>query len=221
MLELIETWGYVAVFAGAFFEGETVLIIGGFLASGGHLELASVILSGFLGGLAGDQFFFYVGRARGRRLIERRESWRPRLQRIEGILERHGTLLMLGYRFMYGVRLVTPLVLGAFGVARLRFLVLNLINAAVWSALIASLGYAFGQVVAQMVRAGAALRAHHRHPARARRPWSLALIPRARAPSPCRRGGDGDRASRLAPHASGVSPTRTSKKKAGSLGEPA
>jgi len=150
MLELIETWGYVAVFAGAFFEGETVLIIGGFLASGGHLELASVILSGFLGGLAGDQFFFYVGRARGRRLIERRESWRPRLQRIEGILERHGTLLMLGYRFMYGVRLVTPLVLGAFGVARLRFLVLNLINAAVWSALIASLGYAFGQVVAQM-----------------------------------------------------------------------
>jgi len=150
MLELIETWGYVAVFAGAFFEGETVLIIGGFLASGGHLELASVMLSGFLGGLAGDQFFFYVGRARGRRLIERRESWRPRLQRIEGILERHGTLLMLGYRFMYGVRLVTPLVLGAFGVARLRFLVLNLINAAVWSALIASLGYAFGQVVAQM-----------------------------------------------------------------------
>ena len=150
MLELIETWGYVAVFAGAFFEGETVLIIGGFLASGGHLELGSVILSGFLGGLAGDQFFFYVGRARGRRLIERRESWRPRLQRIEGILERHGTLLMLGYRFMYGVRLVTPLVLGAFGVARLRFLVLNLINAAVWSALIASLGYAFGQVVAQM-----------------------------------------------------------------------
>ena len=150
MLELIETWGYAAVFAGAFFEGETVLIIAGFLASGGHLELAYVILSGFLGGLAGDQFYFYLGRARGRRLIERRESWRPRLQRIESILERHGTLLMLGYRFMYGVRLVTPLVLGAFGVGRLRFLTLNLINAAVWSALIASLGYAFGQVVAQM-----------------------------------------------------------------------
>lgn len=150
MLELIATWGYAAVFAGAFFEGETVLIIAGFLASGGHLNLVSVILSGYLGGVAGDQFYFYVGRARGRLLIERRESWRPRLQRIESILARHGTLLMLGYRFMYGLRIVTPLVLGAFGVARLRFLAFNLLNAAVWAALIAGLGYAFGEVAARM-----------------------------------------------------------------------
>jgi membrane protein DedA with SNARE-associated domain len=150
MQELIATWGYAAVFTGAFLEGETVLIIAAFLASGGHLELASVIVSGFAGGLAGDQFYFYVGRARVRQLIERRESWRPRLQRIEAILARHGTLLMLGYRFMYGVRLVTPLVLGAFGIARLRFLACNLVNAAVWSAAIASLGYVFGEVVAQM-----------------------------------------------------------------------
>ena len=150
MLELIETYGYLAVFIGAFFEGETVLIIAGFLASNGHLDLASVILFGFLGGLAGDQLYFYIGRARGRPLIERRESWRPRTQRIEQILARHGTLLMLGYRFMYGLRLVTPLVLGAFGVPRLRFLAFNLINAAVWSALISGLGYGFGEVVAQM-----------------------------------------------------------------------
>ena len=150
MLDLIETWGYAAVFAGAFFEGETVLIIAGFLASGAHLDLVFVILSGYLGGIAGDQFYFYLGRARGRRLIERRESWRPRLQRIESVLARHGTLLMLGYRFVYGFRLVTPLVLGAFGVARLRFLAFNLVNAAVWSALIASLGYAFGEVAARL-----------------------------------------------------------------------
>ena len=57
---------------------------------------------------------------------------------------------MLGYRFIYGFRLVTPLVLGAFGVARLRFLAFNLVNAAVWSALIASLGYAFGEVATRL-----------------------------------------------------------------------
>jgi membrane protein DedA with SNARE-associated domain len=156
VLELIATYGYLAVFIGAFFEGETVLVIAGFLASSGHLELASVMLFGFLGGVAGDQLYFYIGRARGRPLIERRESWRPRTQRIEQILARHGTLLMLGYRFMYGLRLVTPLVLGAFGIARLRFLAFNLVNAAVWSTLIAGLGYGFGEVVAQMF-------AHVRH----------------------------------------------------------
>ena len=150
MLELIEKYGYLAVFVGAFFEGETVLVIAGFLASTGHLDLAYVILFAFFGGLAGDQFYFYIGRAQGRPLLERRASWRPRAERIERILARHGTLLMLGYRFMYGLRLVTPLVLGAFGVARLRFLVFNLINASVWAVLIAGLGYLFGEVVAQM-----------------------------------------------------------------------
>ena len=150
MLDLIEHYGYLAVFAGAFVEGETLLVIAGFLASGGHLELASVVLFGFLGGLAGDQCYFYLGRAGGRSLLERRASWRPRLDRIERILERHGTLLMLGYRFMYGVRLVTPLVLGAFGVSRLRFLAFNLVNASVWAAAVASLGYAFGEVITRM-----------------------------------------------------------------------
>jgi membrane protein DedA with SNARE-associated domain len=150
MIDLIAKYGYLAVFVGAFFEGETVLVIAGFLASGGHLDVASVMLFGFLGGVAGDQFYFYIGRARGRPLIERRESWRPRTELIERILARHGTLLMLGYRFMYGLRLVTPLVLGAFGVARLRFLAFNLVNATVWSALIVGLGYLFGEVVAQM-----------------------------------------------------------------------
>lgn len=150
MLDLIEHYGYWAVFAGAFVEGETLLVIAGFLASGGHLELASVMLFGFLGGLAGDQCYFYLGRSGGRSLLERRASWRPRLERIERILARHGTLLMLGYRFMYGVRLVTPLVLGAFGVSRLRFLAFNLINASVWAVAISTLGYAFGEVIAKM-----------------------------------------------------------------------
>jgi membrane protein DedA with SNARE-associated domain len=162
MLELIEHYGYFAVFVGAFFEGETVMVIAGFLASTGHLQLAGVFVSGILGGIAGDQFYFYLGRTRGRPLLERRESWRPRMVRIEGILARHGTLLMLGYRFMYGLRLITPLVLGAFGVERLRFLLLNLVNASVWSAVVTGLGYAFCEVMTQMFK-------HVRH-------YELALV---------------------------------------------
>jgi membrane protein DedA with SNARE-associated domain len=147
MLELIEEYGYLAVFLGAFVEGETVLVIAGFLASGGHLEMAAIIASGFAGGLAGDQTYFYLGRARGRSLLEHRESWRPRVAKLEALFIRHAILLMLGYRFMYGVRLVTPMFLGAFGVARLRFLAYNVVNASVWAALIAGLGYAFGEMM--------------------------------------------------------------------------
>jgi membrane protein DedA with SNARE-associated domain len=147
MLELIENYGYVAVFAGAFLEGETLLVIAGFLASGGYLDLPAIIACGFAGGLAGDQTYFYLGRARGRHFLEHRASWRPRVAWLEGFFTRHARLLMLGYRFMYGVRIVTPMFLGAFRVGRLRFLAYNVINASVWATIVVGLGYLFGEVV--------------------------------------------------------------------------
>jgi membrane protein DedA with SNARE-associated domain len=148
MIELIEKYGYVAVFVGAFLEGETLLVIAGFLAaSGGYLDLGAIIACGFAGGLAGDQTYFYLGRARGRQFLDHRESWRPRVAWLEALFTRHATLLMLGYRFMYGVRLVTPMFLGAFRVGRLRFLAFNVVNASAWATIVVGLGYLFGEVV--------------------------------------------------------------------------
>ncbi|HYB20914.1 MAG TPA: hypothetical protein VEH09_08285 [Thermodesulfobacteriota bacterium] len=36
---LFDTYGYWAILVGTFFEGETVLILGGFVASQGYLNL--------------------------------------------------------------------------------------------------------------------------------------------------------------------------------------
>jgi len=52
---LIEHYGYAAVFAGSFAEGESVLLAAGFAAHRGLLELPLVMLAAFVAGTLGDQ----------------------------------------------------------------------------------------------------------------------------------------------------------------------
>jgi len=54
--------------------------------------------------------------------------------------------LMLGFRFLYGLRAVTPFAIGLSGVSGIRFFVCNMIGGAVWSVAVAFVGYLFGAV---------------------------------------------------------------------------
>lgn len=116
----IDRFGYLAVTLGTFFEGETVLLAGGAFAHRGLLTLPGVILAAFAGSLAGDQLWFFLGRRFGRPFVERRPRWARQMARIDGFLARFGTAFVLGFRFLYGLRSVTPLALGASGYPALR-----------------------------------------------------------------------------------------------------
>lgn len=54
---LVTSYGYPAVLVGTFLEGETILVLAGFLAHRGYLDLPLVILTAFLGTFTGDQLF--------------------------------------------------------------------------------------------------------------------------------------------------------------------
>lgn len=144
---LIEHYGYLALFVGTFFEGETILVLGGFFAHRGYLVLEWVIVSAFLGTYAGDQLFYYIGRWRGGAILAKRPHWQLRSQRVFGLLHRHQILVILGFRFLYGVRTVTPFVIGMSGVHPLRYLLLNGLGALVWAIAVGLLGYALGETV--------------------------------------------------------------------------
>jgi len=141
---LIEQYGYAAILIGTFFEGETILVIAGFLAHQGYLKIAGVTAAAFAGAMLGDQLFFHIGRWKGREFV----ASRPRLNRhsakVEELLRRHQVWLILGFRFVYGLRTVTPFVLGASKVPAGLFLVLNSIGALAWAAAIGAAGYFFG-----------------------------------------------------------------------------
>lgn len=141
------TFGYLAVILGTFLEGETVLIIGGYLAHNGYLKLPYVILSAFIGSFAGDQLYFFIGRSRGQGFIDKRPGWQEKVERFNILLQKFHTPLILGFRFLYGLRIVAPFVIGAGNIPPVKFVLLNAVGAVLWSVLISFAGYLFGHAV--------------------------------------------------------------------------
>jgi membrane protein DedA with SNARE-associated domain len=144
---LIDTYGYWAILVGTIFEGETVLLLGGFVASRGYLNLPWVILMAFIGGLCGDQLFFLLGRRYSGRILARRPSWQSRADRVHKLLERFQTSLILIYRFMYGFRSITPFVIGTSPIPYRRFILFNILAVLLWAASIGIGGYLFGSAL--------------------------------------------------------------------------
>jgi len=151
MLQFLETlirdYGYAALFIGTFLEGETILLIAGFLAHSGQLSLAGCMLAAFGGSLAGDQTAFYIGRWKGKEFIDKRPALQCRVTRVHQMLDRFHEVLILSFRFFYGLRNLTPFILGATNIGALKFFLLNAVGAAAWAVVFASAGYFFGVLV--------------------------------------------------------------------------
>ena len=141
---LIESYGYLAVFVGAFLEGESILALGGFAAQRGHLDISAVIAIGFVGGFLGDQFFFHLGRRHGVALLARFPFMARHLVTVDSLLSRYHAPLIFGIRFMYGLRIAGPIALGMGRVSARKFLIFNLLGAIVWAVVVAGAGYLFG-----------------------------------------------------------------------------
>lgn len=147
MEQLIATYGYPAITLGTFFEGETIVLVAGYLASRDYLVLQWVIVCAFLGSWAGDSLYFFIGRRWGDRLLSWRPQWREPAERALGLLHRYHTIFILSFRFFYGLRTVSPFVIGMSKVTTPRFLMLNFIASVVWASTFCTAGFLLGTVL--------------------------------------------------------------------------
>ena len=144
---LIAAFGYVALFAGTVLEGETFVIIAVILAQKGALDMHWVLAVAFSGAVAGDQSCFFLGRKHGERFLRNRPRWRDRSRLVGECVARWETPVLMGYRFCYGLRAVTPFVVGMNGFSIRRFVALSLMGTALWLAVLSSAGIVFGRLV--------------------------------------------------------------------------
>jgi len=148
---LILSYGYPIVLLGTFLEGETILVIAGFMAHRGYLDLPWVMAAACVGSMCGDQLAFHLGRRGGARWLVGRPTWQRRAERVGMLLDRYQTPVVLGFRFLYGLRNVTPFVIGASGYSARRFFLLNAAGAALWSVTVAGGGYLFGRAIESLI----------------------------------------------------------------------
>ncbi|MFE4106309.1 DedA family protein [Almyronema epifaneia] len=155
-------YGYWAVFLGILLEntgipipGETVTLVGGFLAGAEELNYWYVLACATAGAILGDNFGYWIGFYGGWPLL-------TRLGKIFGIEEAK----LVAIREDFSKNASKAVILGRFvallrifagpfaGIARMpyfKFLICNLIGAATWASVMVSLAYFVGQVVSLSV----------------------------------------------------------------------
>jgi membrane protein DedA with SNARE-associated domain len=166
-LQLIEqymlAYGYWAVFFGVMLEnagvpvpGETILLIAGYFASTGEFHLGLVMLIAATGAVVGDNIGFAIGHHYGRDFLLRVGRFffltPKRFAHMENYFERHGNKTILVARFITGLRVFAALLAGASKMPWRVFIVFNVAGAVLWSIVITTLGYLFGQSLPLLIK---------------------------------------------------------------------
>lgn len=148
--DLLHNYGYAMIFVGALIEGETILMLGGYFAHQGYLELGAVIVTAFIGAVCGDQLFFWLGRHHAKRLLGRFPKLRDKVNVSLNRVAKHEVKVVLCMRFLWGLRIALPVAMGLSNMRARRFLWLNLASAAVWSVALAVVGFGAGRLLKQI-----------------------------------------------------------------------
>jgi len=147
-------FGETAIFVGFVLPGEIAAILGGVLASRGHLSLPLVIVVVVAAAIAGPFAGYEVGRQMGDRLFSVRALSRVRAgtERARTALTNRGGVAVFFGRFVVVVRAIMPAAAGAAPVRYRTFALYNVLGAVIWGAGYSVLGYVAGSAYAAVER---------------------------------------------------------------------
>lgn len=151
-------YGYWAIFCGILLEnmgipipGETVTLVGGFLAGSDELNYWYVLGVAIAGATLGDNFGYWIGYYGGwpfllriGKLLRAPES--QLLNVRERFTENAGKAVLLG-RFVALLRILAGPLAGIVRMPYWHFLLCNLIGAATWASVMVSLTYFLGRLI--------------------------------------------------------------------------
>ena len=135
-----------ALFIGFLIPGETAAIIGGVIASRGHVQLWLIALIVVAAAIVGDTVGYEVGRHLGPRLLNLKvfNKRRARLDDAQNFLRRRGGAAIFLGRFVAFFRAVMPALAGTARMRYLKFLAFNAAGGLTWGVGFTLLGYLAG-----------------------------------------------------------------------------
>jgi membrane protein DedA with SNARE-associated domain len=156
--EIAHQYGYWAVFGGILLEnlgiplpGETVTLVGGFLAGSGQLNYWFVLTSAILGAVIGGTCGYWIGRYTGWPfLLKLGRFLRIPEERLEEsknkFSENAGKAVFFG-RFIALLRILAGLLAGISGMSYGKFFLYNLAGAIVWASVMVTASFFLGRIV--------------------------------------------------------------------------
>jgi membrane-associated protein len=139
-------FGEAAVFIGFVLPGETAVLLGGFLASQGHLDIVTLIVIVVVSAILGDTVGYEVGKHLGPRVLQLGifRKHQSRLDAAQDMLRRRGGPAIFLGRWTAFFRAVMP---GIAGLSQMRyrtFLFWNALGGLTWGITMCLVGYFAG-----------------------------------------------------------------------------
>ena len=151
-ISYIEQFSYLGMFVFIALSGyiipipeEILLLLTGYLADLGYLNIYIAGCVAILGVLAGDNILFWLSRLEGSRIVDKlKHKIRKReLQKYRNLMKRNMGKTIFILRFVVGLRFFSPLIAGSMKVRWKTFQLYNLLAVLIYTPIFIFLGYYF------------------------------------------------------------------------------
>ena len=156
--ELAHNYGYWTVFGGIALEntgipipGETITIVGGFLAGSGELNYWLVLFTAILGAITGDSCGYLLGRIGGWQLLLKLTQFfclpETKVQQAKIQFTENAAKAVFFGRFITLLRIFAGPLAGIVEMPYTQFLFYNFMGATIWGTVVVSIAYFAGKVI--------------------------------------------------------------------------
>jgi membrane protein DedA with SNARE-associated domain len=148
----LREYGYIVLFVWSILEGELGLIVAGIMSHTGDMFLPFALFVGALGGFAGDQIYFYIGRFNKKYIHNKIRSQRTKFALAHLLLKKYGWPIIFAQRYMYGMRTVIPMAIGLTKYSSRQFAIINFVSAVFWASITIIPAYFYGNELLNILK---------------------------------------------------------------------
>jgi len=156
--DLFNNWGYWLIFLSAIFEvspvlgffipGQTLVLIGGFLAKLGIFNIWKVVFVSAFGSIIGDMMSYFLGRKYGYRFILKYGKYvlfkKRHFSNVRKMIRKHAGKTLIIARSNPFTRSITPFLAGSSKISFFKVFTFCLIGSIGWAIFFSVLGYILG-----------------------------------------------------------------------------
>lgn len=150
ILNSLSTYGYIILFLYSLGGGMVALIAAGALSYSGQMDLSISILVAFVANALGDSLLFYLSRYNKSQMMPYLKKHRRKLALSHLMMKKQGDKIIFFQKFIYGIKTLIPIAIGFTKYSVVKFNILNIISAALWSLVVGIVSYKAGETLVKI-----------------------------------------------------------------------
>jgi membrane protein DedA with SNARE-associated domain len=147
MEQLIQDWGYLALFLYSFGGGFVGLVFAGVVSYSGDLNIYISILVAGISNFLGDQFLFFLARKNKNYAKDMMKKYGRKIALAHLMMRKYGSLVVFVQKYIYGIKTLIPLAMGLTKYSATKFAFFNILATILWASIVGYASYTAGEYI--------------------------------------------------------------------------